>query len=393
MKYFSVPADFKKETIDAYYRLHQVYKDARVLETYGSVTIANEMESGRPVDILPKVDLTGLRHYIEYSKQKGIDFNYTLNASYMQNKELTKAGTAQIYHWLGKLYEAGVRLLTVTLPSLIELVKQNPDGYDFTIIGSTICQITNVSKAREIERTGVQRIVVDESVNRNFKVLKRITESVAVPVEIIANSICHIDCTWRMFHYNQIAGDSIAVTSGASNTYYPHKCLLRRYERPDNLLRLTWVRPEDIHYYTDIGIHYFKLQGRPRVIKGQPVRAVEAYFKEDYQGDLFRLLNLFAPVSSFNVPVDNKKLQGYIKHFYDHPGICDHDCEKCNYCETFARKAIDAKNVEQVYHLAKAYYANVDPIKQNIEIHTTAKTREKKLTAEDTIRDEGDFDL
>lgn len=393
MKYFSVPADFKKETIDDYYHLNQAYKDSRVVETYGNITIGNELESGRPVDILPETDLTDLRHYIDYSRHKGIDFNYTLNASYMQNKELTKEGTAQIYRFLSKLYQAGVRLLTITLPSLVEVVKQNPYGYDFTIIGSTICQVTNVSKAREIEKTGVKRIVVDESVNRNFKVLKRIKESVAIPVEIIANSICHVDCTWRMFHYNQIAGDSIEVSSGCSNSYYPHKCLLRRYERPDNLLRLTWVRPEDIHYYTAIGIHFFKLQGRPRVLKGQPVRAVEAYFKEDYQGDLFELLNLFAPVSSFKAPVDNKKLGGFIKHFYDHPGFCGHDCEKCRFCQSFAQKSIDAGKVEEVYLLAKEYYSKIDLLKKNIDAVVDSETEKKKLIAEDTISDEGEFDL
>lgn len=396
MKYYSVPADFKKETIDAYHRLHKEYNDSRVVETYGNITIANELESGRPVDILPETDINGLQQYIDYSRQKGIDFNYTLNASYMQNRELTRQGTVHIYRFLDMLYRAGVRLLTVTLPSLVELIKQNPAGHDFKIIGSTICQVTNANKARELEKAGVERIVVDESVNRNFKVLKRICGATKNPVEIIVNSICHVDCTWRMFHYNQIAGDSVAVSSDCSNSYYPHKCLLRRYERPGNLLRLTWVRPEDLHYYKAIGIDFFKLQGRPRVMKGEPVRAVDAYFRGDYHGDLLELLNLFAPVSSFKVPVDNKKLEGFITHFYNNPGFCSHDCERCCWCESFAKNAIDTKKIEEVYSLAKEYYSKIDPLKKNIALLSLADIQEdwqQKLTAEDTIVDDGEFDF
>jgi len=391
MKCYSVPADFKKETIDAYDRLNHAYADSRVIETYGNITIGNEIESGRPVDILPQVDLTGLQYYVDYSKQRGIDFNYTINASYMGNKEFTKEGIDKIYQFLGKLYQAGVRSLTVTLPSLIEVITWFP--YDFHIKGSTIYQVINVNKALELKKMGIERMVVDESINRNFSVLKRIREAVGDGIEIIVNSVCHKDCSYRMFHYNQIAGDSIEVSSGCSNSYYPHKCLLRRYKNSSNLLKLTWVRPEDIKYYTSIGIHYFKLQGRPRVLKGDPVRAVEAYFKEDYQGDLFELLDLFAPISSFTVPVENKKLEGFIKHFYDNPGFCRRDCAACRYCESVAQKCIDSGTLEKVYGLAREYFSKLDPVKENVDavIAAYSQSEDIKLIAEDTIQDEDDF--
>ncbi len=393
MKYYSLPADFKKETIDAYHRLNQEYPDTRVLETYGNITIGNPLESGRPVDILPAVDLTGLQRYVEYSGEKGIDFNYTINASYMGNKEFTEEGITSIYHFLGDLYDAGIRSLTVTLPSLIEIITWLP--YDFRIKGSTIYHITNVNKALELKRMGVERMVVDESLNRDFLTLKRLREAVGEGIEIIVNSICHKDCSYRLFHYNQIAGDSVEVSSGCSNSYYPHKCLVRRYRNSSNLLKLTWVRPEDIKYYTAIGIQYFKLQGRPRVLKGDPVRAVEAYFKEDYDGDLFELLNMFAPVSSFTVPVDNKKLEGYIKHFYDKPGFCRRDCSTCRFCESFAKKCIDAGKLAEVFQLARDYYSQSDPVKENVDavIAAYSQNREEKRMAEDTIQDEDEFDF
>ncbi|MFW9880349.1 MAG: hypothetical protein ACFFG0_45330, partial [Candidatus Thorarchaeota archaeon] len=58
MKSFSVPADFKKETIDKYEKLNNSYKDSKVVETYGNITIKNLFESGRSVAELPKVDFS-----------------------------------------------------------------------------------------------------------------------------------------------------------------------------------------------------------------------------------------------------------------------------------------------------------------------------------------------
>lgn len=392
MKYYCLPADFKTETIDAYDRLSQAFPDAAVLETYGNITIGNDLESGRPADILPPIDLNQLRSYIEYSAKKGIDFNYTINASYMENREFSKEGIARLNRFMKKLYEAGVRLLTVTLPSVIEVLSLL--DFEFRLTGSTIYQVTNVNKATELQRMGVDRLVVDESINRNFKVLKRIRETFGEKVEVIVNSICHKDCSYRMFHYNQIAGESIDAGGGFSKTYYPHKCLLRRYENPGNFLKLTWIRPEDIKFYTQIGINYFKIQGRPRVLQGDPVRAVEAYFKEDYQGDLFQLLNLFAPVSNFSVPVDNKKLDGYIEHFQKHPDFCRSDCIACGFCENFGKKSADPEKIREVYNMAREYYSGVEPLKMTVkDVLRDQEEQQNKVMADDTMIDDGDFDL
>ncbi|NIM16715.1 MAG: hypothetical protein GTO45_32395 [Candidatus Aminicenantes bacterium] len=371
MKYFSVPADFKTETIDRYEILNNTYDDSRVIESYGNITVRNGFESGRSVEQLPEVDWYELENYIAYSKQKNIDFNYTINSSYMQNKEFTENGILKIKTFLKRLYEIGVDSLTVALPSLIELIKST--NYNFKIKASVICQITNANKAMSFKKMGAARMVVDESMNRNFKVLERIKNVFGDYVEIIVNPICFKDCIYRMFHYNQISGDSIEVSSQASIEYYPHRCVLKRYENTGNLLKLNWVRPEDINYYSNIGICHFKLQGRHTVLKGDPVRAVECYAKESYDGDLMELLDLFDPTTSFRVSIDNKKLDGFIKPYYENENFCKNDCSGCNYCESFAQKCIDHEKANEVIQLAVQFYNDYDRFKEMIAAINPAK--------------------
>ncbi len=394
MNYFSVPSDFKKETIDAFEKLHKKYPASRVLETYGNLTIGNELQSGRPSSILPQVDIEEMGRYIYYCRERGIDFNYTLNAPYMGNREFEPGGMQVIYDFLRRLYDAGVRSLTVTLPSLMEFIRES--GLDFKVKGSTVSQVTTVNKALELKALGLERIVPDESLNRDFRILKRIRDGFGPGVEIIANSICHVDCSYRAFHYNQIAGESLKDGVGETNNYYPHKCLLRRYGDVSAVFKLSWVRPEDLHYYRDIGIAYFKLQGRPRVLKGDPVRAVECYFKESYDGDLMDLLNLFAPVTAFKASLDNRKLNGYIKPFAAKPGFCRHDCEVCGYCLSFAEKVVDAAETVEVLRLAEDYYRESDPFKKMVKEAGKSgfvPPSGEPLRADEPLPDDEDFDL
>lgn len=366
MKYFCVPADFKKETIDKYAVLNSQYKDSKVIETFGVITVGNTLESGRSADLLPPIDIVGLKEYISYSKSKDIDFNYTLNGSTMYNREFTEEGIRKIKKFLKDLYDAGVRSLTVTLPSVIELVQST--GLDFKIKVSTICQINNANKALSYKKMGVERIVPEEAINRDFGTLKSIVDVFGDKVEVITNVVCHKECIYRLFHYNQMSSDSVNITSEASANYYSHKCMNRRYEDISNIMKLSWIRPEDIKCYTEIGINYFKLQGRQAVLKGDPVRVVESYFKESFDGNLMELLDMFSPTNSFTIYVDNKKLDGFIEPFFKQDNFCKHNCTACRYCESFARKAIDYDKAQEIVELSRKFYKEYDPYSKLLSV-------------------------
>ena len=358
MKYFCVPADFKKETIEKYYKLNEGYSESKVIETYGNITIENFLCSGRVTSQLPKVDLLDLYDYIQFSNKNGIEFNYTMNGPHMLNAEYTKDGASKIIKFLHNLHDAGCRSLTIALPSLIELVRSTK--LDFKIKASTLCQITNVNKALAYKQMTVDRIVTDESINKDFDTLKNIRNAFGEKVEIIANPICYKDCVYRMFHYNQVANDSIEKTNETSRDYFEHRCVLQRFSRISNLLRMAYVRPEDLNLYSSIGINYFKLQGRHVVLKGDPIRTLKAYFDESYDGDVMDLINMFYDINKFKVILNNKKLEGFIKPFFEKKIICKHDCDRCNYCETFAKKVIDFDSAIEIKNLAEQFYPDFD---------------------------------
>ena len=100
MKYYSMPADFKQETIAKYAELNKRYKDSRVFETYGNITDGNFLGSGRLVSQMSKVDWLDLHEYIKYSRDRDIDFSYTINPPFIQNMEFTGEGVKKIKDFL-----------------------------------------------------------------------------------------------------------------------------------------------------------------------------------------------------------------------------------------------------------------------------------------------------
>jgi len=358
MKYFSVPADFKLDTIDRLHELNASSKNSRLIETYGQVTSIDLVYSGRVTDVLPKVDLIDFERYVMYARSKGIHFNYTLNPACMGNVEFSKEGADEIFKLLKILNGMGVDSLTITSPQLMELVQAM--GMGFKLKASAICEITTPSKSLFYKNKNVERIVVDPDITRDFDCLRRIVEVFGSGVEIIINNVCYKNCAYKIFHYNHEAHCTSQNTSQTIKDYFFNRCSMQKAGGIKNSIRLNWIRPEDLKYYMDVGIFHFKLQGRQNVLQGDIIKTLKYYFSEEYDGNLFDLITIFAPYNSFQPYLENKKLEGFIKAFYDKPDFCKDTCDSCGYCEGYARKSMDPSQVVELNAKAHSFYKSYD---------------------------------
>ena len=388
MKYFSVPSDFKIETIDKYYELNNSFEDSQVIETYGQLTSAGIVNSGRVTDVLPEVDAESLESYVAYSNKKGIVFNYTLNPACFGNIEFTEEGIEKIFNLLVLLKSIGIDSLTITSPQMMEMVKAT--GLDFAIKSSAICEVTSPTKALFYKKLGVQRVVVDPDITRDFQKLRNISNVFGSGVEIIINNVCYKNCAYKMFHYNHEAHCTKDNLSQQVRNYFFNRCSMQKADRFENSIKLNWIRPEDLKYYINSGIHYFKLQGRQNVIYGDTVKTLIHYFNESFDGNLFDLITLFAPYNSFQPFIDNKKLDGFVKTFYDNPSFCSDTCDSCKYCESYAKKSMDFDSTENLNREASNFYNAYDDYTLFVNKHTL-KANSRELFDEKDLNFEYDF--
>ena len=373
MNLLSVPADFKKTTIDKLHKLNELYKFSKVRDTYGNLSSTEQIvASGRKSQEIPKIDLNGLTEYVEYSKKYNIDFNYTLNALHYNSAEFTVEGINTFKKLLLQLHAIGIKKITISIPPLIQIIKST--GLDFKVCISTLNQIATVNKAIEYQELGVDSIVLDESIIRNFSVLERIRAAFNGEIKIIVNTLCRGDCTYRTFHYNLTASN---LQESNLDKYYFYKCFTYFSDSIANNLRRMWVRPEDLHYYRNIGINSFKIQGRDlieviskdnNVFYGDIVKTAEAYMRESFEGNIEDLIYMFNQINMpFTQNIPNSKLNNFLKPFWEKKQVCRFDCSNCNYCENYARKYLAKYYSEDKKRFAQAFFNLIDSFMTHIK--------------------------
>lgn len=341
-----MPADFRQETLAAYAELNARYPHLTVYETYGSLN-PGPMQSGRAVSSprLPKADWPGLREYVEFSHRHAIAFNYTLNASCTGGAEFHPASRSRLLDLIARLVDHGVDHLTMTAPSLLALVKaQFPH---LSLCTSTICEIDSVQAARIFVELGADRIILGEDITRDFDVIRSIQRAVSAPIEVLGNSTCLYLCPWKPFHYNLLSHMQ-AYHQPDIEAYYHWQCMNLRASRPLELLKLRWIRPEDLHLYPDVT--FFKIVGRYFAEDSDLVRTARTYMEGRFDGNLWDLLGNFAPQRRHGMVVDNRALDGFVDWFAAHPHGCRTlGCNDCNHCRRYAERAVQADSLRKAY--------------------------------------------
>jgi collagenase-like PrtC family protease len=321
----------------------------------------------RPGFVLPQVDRNYVGRYIKACHERGLEFSYLLNAPCLGNLQYSKKGYGQLIELLEWIDQSGADAVTIGLPYLIDLVRKRFPRLKVKV--STTARVNTVRKALQYEDMGVEEIIIDEHINREFKTLEAIRKAVTCNLELIVNNICLWQCPYNYEHVNH---DGHASREGEEDDYcylqYPgYLCLYRKLTDPVELLKSPWIRPEDIPHYEAIGYEHFKITERFKRTS-LLLEHVKAYENRRYDGNVLDLFTLprkgaFTPVhleyfikpehvnimkiseleKVFDlevrelIQIDNRKLDGFIEFFKKND--CNQTtCSACRYCETVFEK-------------------------------------------------------
>ena len=323
----------------------------------------------RPGFVLPQVDRTVIEQYIQACHERGLTFSYLLNAPCLGNLQYSKKGYGQLIELLEWIDQSGADSVTAGMPYLIDLVRERFPRLKVKV--STTARVNTVRKALQYEAMGVEEIIIDEHINREFKTLEAIRKAVGCNLELILNNICLWQCPYNYEHVNH---DGHSSREGEQDDYcylqYPgYLCLYRKLTEPVELLKSPWIRPEDVSAYEELGYDSFKITER---FKRTPLllEHVQAYESRRYDGNLLDLFTLprkgaFTPVhleyfikpehvnimkvselgDVFDLEVrelihiDNTKLNGFLEHF-KHNDCNQTTCAQCRYCDRVLKKVV-----------------------------------------------------
>jgi collagenase-like PrtC family protease len=336
-------------------------------EVYGKLP-SDVIGGVRPAFLLPQINREEAEDHIRKAHEHKIRFNYLINTMCLNNIQYSRQGyrdMVELLEWIGS---AGVDIVTVGFPYMVRLVQEILPG--MKIKASSVCRINSVYRAKQYEDFGVDEIIVDENINRDFETLEAIRKAVDCELELIANPCCLHDCPHQLEH---VAHDGHASQTHSMNNYcylqFPYyNCTLKKFTNPVEIIKARWIRPEDLWAYEEIGFTKFKVVERFKksdVLLG----TVKAYHERSYTGNLVDMLTLTNPevyltpdLEYFNKPehvnvpmimqvgglmdfalrdfiyIDNKKFNGFIDFFKKNVSCRNRDCDKCGFCaETFVK--------------------------------------------------------
>ena len=312
---------------------------------------------GRPSFLLQKVTEDDVADYIQKIHQKGMEFSYLLNAPCMNNMEYDPHHHKEILNYLQWISDIGVDSVTVTIPFLMQLIKEQFPKLKIRV--STIAHVNSVNRAMFYENLGADEITLGVMINRDFKTLEQIQKAVKCKIIVLLTDGCLYQCPFRHYHYNALGHASQTYQQFERN--YIDTCILNcsiiKFSDPTEVIKARWVRPEDLSHYEAIGIDNFKIAGR-RMSTQWITRSVKAFSSRKYEGNLIDIIQGFSmsfggleqkdpnvkltetigEESKSKLVIDNTKLDGFIDFFKKQN--CLAMCNECNYCEEWAKKAI-----------------------------------------------------
>ena len=360
-----------------------------VYEVYGKVT-QDFAGGGRPSFYLPAVDRPRVERFVRKAHDRGIEFNYLLNASCMGNAEVTREGQRHIRETLDWVAEIGCDSVTVGNILLLQMIKRCYPGLKVRISAHRFTD--SPRKARFWEDHGADCIVLNEvAFGRELSILRAVREAVSCDLSLIVNNSCRQDCAIAGTHATSMSHGSQRRGRGRGSLpldYHMLFCLDYRLREPVNYVRANWIRPEDLHHYESMGYDNFKIVER-NTPTPELLRRVRAYAGRRYDGNLLDLVLPFSyPESAYTsagareayslrravkyfmrpsqlnvtkvpklaglgqrmgllyprrgaspVVLDNRKLDGFMDRFLKQ-GCTDVDCESCHYCHRFADAAL-----------------------------------------------------
>jgi collagenase-like PrtC family protease len=282
-----------------------------VKELYGKLA-SDFVGGGRPSYISANPSEEEVRSHIKQAHQNGMEFNYLLSAACLGNKEFTATGQKKIRQLLDWIVSMEVDSVTVAIPYLLQLIKKQYSQLKVCV--SSFANVNTIERAKYWEDLGADRITLDEfTLNRDFRLLRQIRNNLSCELQLIANNGCLYNCPFVPYHGITISHSSQSEdnSGGFLLDYCVLSCKYIRIANPVNFIRADWIRPEDIHFYEDIGIDSLKLVDRTRPTAAIAL-AVEAYDKREYNGNLMDLLPALSRDSFFS---GSRKIWRGLKYF------------------------------------------------------------------------------
>ncbi len=287
--------------------------------------------SAREIKGDPEKQRKSLIDDMRFCRSKGMQLDLLMNATCYGDTAFTVAQQNDFYANLTLMKEAGIMpdIVTTTSPYIATVAKKYSAGIDRR---ASVNMRLNSTLAMEYVMDSFDSYYICRDVQRDLPTLKTFAEWARKndrKLCMLANSACLRYCPWQTFHETLLSHDFVHIYDEMKELKLPSTLCtgIMQEKRYEELLRGSWIRPEDLHRYLPY-VSVVKLSTREA---DRPDLILKAYTSGGYDGDLLLLLD---PTFAFLVHpmiLDNKAFpkewsEGKIA------GACANHCTHCGKC-------------------------------------------------------------
>jgi len=287
--------------------------------------------SAREIKGDPEKQRKALIDDMRFCRSKGMQLDLLMNATCYGDTSFTMAQRDDFEANLKLLGKAGIlpEIVTTTSPYIATVAKLFSAGIDRR---ASVNMRLNSTLAMEYVMESFDSYYICRDVQRDLPTLKTFADWAkknGKKLCMLANSACLRYCPWQTFHETLLSHDFTHIVSEMKEMKLPPTLCtgIMQEKRYEELLRGSWIRPEDLHRYMPY-VSVVKLSTREA---DRPDLILKAYTSGGYDGDLLLLLD---PTFSFLAQpmiLDNKSFpkewsEGKIA------GVCANHCTHCGKC-------------------------------------------------------------
>lgn len=316
-------------------------------EIYLGVKVSS-FGSGR--DEIYDLGLDELAQIVKIASCHRVDVSIAFNAPCYSGNQFLESFLEDYHTFLTSVSTIGVKRLIITDAFLIHFTLRHFSRFKVHV--SSLSYVDSPEKARYYEKMGVERIILPIDLVRNVCLLRNIRHAVGCQLEVMANLGCLYNCLYHTFHGQFHGHNSRNELSELEGDPYKMFCKEIMSKESWKIVNSSFMRPEDVSVYEEIGIEYLKLAGRELSLEWI-IKSAKAYIERSKEGNLLECLTTSYSFSS-SLLLDNAKLNGFI----DTVGACDKMCSNCkgtsstgggdaNRCKDWADKALTVRSCER----------------------------------------------
>ena len=274
-------------------------------------------------------------------RENGIKLDLLINATCYGEKSYTAAWRKTVEGAIEYLDSFGLKpeVVTTTSPFVAKSIKNRWPEID--IRGSVNLKIGSTLALEYVEDL-YDSFYMNRDLQRDIPTLKLFSEwckAHGKKLCMLANSGCLRNCPTQVFHETLLAhGFWRAGNERNRMKQSPTLCmqLITEQNKYEEILRQTWVRPEDLHYY-DPYVEVFKLSTRDPSLDVPTI--LKAYCYGKWDGDLCEIIDPRFVEGLRGKIIDNSAFpEDWVPSGI--AGLCAVNCTHCGKCTEVLKKVL-----------------------------------------------------